>query len=283
MPWSIIDGQIEIDKETGNPVFIQEGDNKRQIVDYARMSKALAEANRESASRREKLSEMAARYEPLKDVEDVAAYAREREELKSENERLKENTDVNLIETKVQAAKEQMRAAAESDAKKWQAQMALAQQNIEKASAEIAGLKDRISRERIRGMFNDSKYVKEQCAFDPSILFDLFGSKAQVDENGLFKGHDPALPNETLIGADGNPASFDHWIHKVIESHPAGKTMLKGSDISNPGGSPRSGGSRKNPWIQGPDYNVTEQLKIGGEDPELAKRLAKEAGMANIL
>ena len=280
MPWLKDEsGALVVDGDTGNPIFEQEGDGRKLVVDYQSLIDRVNRSNKGEEKYRKELSELRKRLEPLKDVEDYEAYAKSHAELLQENERLKENTDASKIEERVQAAKSQIEKAWLDKEKGWKVQSEALSAQLEAGKAAIAELKDRISRERIRTMFNDSAYVKEKCALPPSVLFELFGGKAGLDDDGVFNGFDPSQPKEVLLGSDGKPSSFDHWLHKIIEAHPDSKTMLKGTDFNNPGGTPRSStGHGKNPWAK-ESFNITEQHALISKDAELARSLARSAGI----
>ena len=280
MPWKKDDkGALAVDPETGNPVFEQEGDGKTTIVDYQALMSKMAQSNKGEEKYRKELSELKKRLEPLAGVDDYAAHAKAHSDLIEENARLKENTDASKIEERVQVAKGQIEKAWLDKEKAWKAQTDALNATLKTKDAEMSALRGDMSRERIRSMFNDSAYVKEKCALTPAILFDLFNGKATLGEDGKFNGFDPGQPGEVLLGSDGNPASFDHWLHKIIEAHPDSKTMLRGTDFNNPAGTPKSGApGYKNPWAKD-SFSVTEQHVQIGKDVEAARNLARAAGV----
>jgi hypothetical protein len=278
MPWKKDDsGNLAVDGN-GNPIFVQDGDNKETPVNYEAITKALSEASKGEANYRKKFSELERKFKPLEAVEDVAAYARAYQDLEEQNRRLIENSDAKQIEERVQAAKASIEKAWQDKEKSWNAQLDAQKSLIAQANEKVAALTEQTHREKIRGMFNESAYIKDKCALAPSILFELFSGKAKVNEEGNFAGLDPST-NEVALGTDGKPISFDAWIFKAIEAHPNGKELLKGSPHSGAGGNPldgKPGGS--NPWAK-ETYNVTEQHALYGKNPELAKQMAKAAGV----
>ena len=81
-----------------------------------------------------------------------------------------------------------------------------------------------------------------------------------------------------LYGQDGaTPLTFDEWVSRqVVEAPHLFESNAGGGAVGN--GSGGAGNrSAKNPFRRGPDWNLTEQMKIGKSDPRLAERLRASA------
>lgn len=278
MPWKKDDkGALALD-DKGDPIFIQDGDGKEVSVNFVAMTAKLQEANKGEQKYRLKLADLEKRVEPVKDVADLSALVKDHDDLKAENSRLKENTDASKIEEKIQAAKIQIEKAWQDKEKTWTVQLEEQKKQMAQAAEEAMALKGEIHRQSIRAMFNESPFVKEKCNLSPSLMFELFGGKAKIGENSAFNGLDPAS-GEVMLGVDGKPMSFDAWIFKAIEAHPDGKSILKGSEWSNPGGSPLSKThGAANPWLKA-TFNRTQQNAVYKNNPELAKQMMAAAGL----
>jgi hypothetical protein len=278
MPWKVDDKGALVVNESGDPIFVQDGDNKEIAVNYAAIQNKWAETNRGEEKYRKDLSDLKKRLEPLKDVTDFKAYAQEHAELLEQNARLKDNTDATKFEEKLAATKASIEKAWLDKEKSLTAQLEAKQSLLAQAEDKCKELDERIQRERVRAMFNESPYIKEKCGYPPSILFELFGKYGGFDENGVFNGRLQGA-EDIVRDTNGAAATFENWIFKAIESHPEGKNMLKGSDISMPGSGPsKRGPSGANPWKK-ESYNVSEQQRIATVNLELAKQMAAQAGV----
>jgi hypothetical protein len=277
MPWKIENGVLVADA-SGNPIFI-EGTEERS-VDYEAMLKKLQTANSGEQKYRLRVRDLESKMEPLKDIPDIAEFLKEHAAFADENKRLKENTDVNKINDAVKVATTQLETAYGIEKKQYDNQLAALKQELATSNNLNKKLKDDNSREKIRGMFNDSEYLKTNGSLDASVYFDLFSKLCKIDDNGAFNGSLASDPSSFLVDIDMKPKKFDLWIEQAIQEYPNYKSLLKGSDVNNPGNPPNSGlGSGvKNPFAKD-SYNVTEQHLLYQKDPALAERLAAQAGI----
>ena len=269
MPWK--------KDERGDPIYVQDGDNKEAPVNYDAITKALSTANKEAERRRLEAKELRDRYKALEGEADVDAYVKARNELAEENARLRENTDASKIEERVQAAKASIEKAWMEKERSWEVQRKGLEAAAAQEKARVEALTAEIHGQRIKSMFGESAYVKEQCALPAAVLYGLFGGKASIGEDGGFRGLDPET-NDPLLATDGKPASFDHCILSMIAAYPECKSLLRGAIHSAPGGAPRSAGpGGNNPWRK-ETWNVTKQYELMRSNFELAKQMAREAG-----
>jgi hypothetical protein len=82
-----------------------------------------------------------------------------------------------------------------------------------------------------------------------------------------------------LYGADGlTPLTLDEWVAKLVVEAPHlfEPNAGGGATGSNPA-SASGAGPIKNPFKRGPEWNLTEQMKITKRDPKLAERLKAAA------
>jgi hypothetical protein len=276
MAWKKDEKGALVLNEAGNPVFVQE-DNQEYAVDYEAMRKKQQEASRGEERFRKEAQELKARYEALKDVPDVKAYAEEHLKLQEDNARLLENTDVKKIEELVQAGKLQVEKAFQDKLKQAAAEREALAKSLADLTKEKEDLSSKFRGERVKQMFNESAFIKDKCNLPPSLMCDLFGKKADVDETGAFIGLD--TDGEKMLGIDGKPANFEAWISRLVDVHPNGKThFLRGSPNGGAGGGGGAGGNvTANPWLA-TNFNVTQQNILAKENPALAATYMKAAG-----
>ena len=81
-----------------------------------------------------------------------------------------------------------------------------------------------------------------------------------------------------LVGADGaTPLTFEEWVtRQVAEAPHLFESNAGGGAVGNGSGGvgTRSG---RNPFRRGPDWNLTEQMRVQRTDPKLAERLRAAA------
>ena len=94
------------------------------------------------------------------------------------------------------------------------------------------------------------------------------GAVAAVDADG----------KSPVYGKDGvTPLTFDEWVSRqVVEAPHLFESSAGGGAVGNGSGGV-GGGSAKNPFRRGPDWNLTEQMRIQKTDPRLADRLRSAA------
>ncbi len=87
-------------------------------------------------------------------------------------------------------------------------------------------------------------------------------------------------------GADDKPMRGKQAIREEVKKLATGNGKHLFEDNSGAGGDPNKKGSRhtgeqnvSNPWLEGKTYNLTKQGQIVRENPELAVRLAAQAGV----
>lgn len=97
-------------------------------------------------------------------------------------------------------------------------------------------------------------------AVDPSVVLDLLKSKATVNDSGA-------------VSLDGQSA--EDAVKALLATKPF---LAKAQGGTGSGAPANAGGSGvKNPWLK-ESYNLTEQIRIGNENPSLAAQLKAAAG-----
>lgn len=216
MPWKKDDNGAFVTDENGNPIFATDSGEERS-VDYPAMSKALAEANRESAGRKETIRKLEALVKPLEGIEDVPAFI----------ESARKNAEA------VAAFDDKQRSAEEAV----QARIKAATSPLEKQVAELEADRARVVEQyhasTIRSQFGTSKYVAEELVSAPMAM-ELFAKNFSVDENGNVVGRDAAgnvIYDETGRG----PAPFDAALRQIISASQHRAYVTKGSASTGSG------------------------------------------------
>ena len=80
-----------------------------------------------------------------------------------------------------------------------------------------------------------------------------------------------------LLGANGaNAISFEEWVTRQVAEAPHLFESSAGGGATG-SGSGGAGHTGKNPFKRGPEWNLTEQMKLTKRDPKLAARLKASA------
>jgi hypothetical protein len=277
MPWKTEeDGRLAV-TEKGNPIW--DADGTERECDYPAMSRKLQDNAKEATARKERIRALEALTAPLKDagIDDLAAFLKEAEEFKSKAAALegaagKEDGD---RAASIRAELEKSYLAKENGLK---TQLGEYRAKLEAAEKSAAELRDTYHGEKLRRMFQDSAYARDKCNASPGILYALFRDRCGFDESGAFEGRDSE--GNRFYGPEGAVGKFDEWLPEAVKAHPdANAYLLKGAAASGAGGAPSSGNGRTVNPFRKETYNVTRQQTLAAEDPELAKSLAKEAGL----
>jgi hypothetical protein len=279
MPWKKNDdGTFAVD-DKGNPVFVLEDGNEKN-VDYLAMTRSLSEANTESRKRREALKELEAKYKPYEDakIDNIAEYVKAYEDAQTQLAAYKAG-EGKVESEKLAAQKSELEKAFAAKESGLKAQIDALNSRADKAESLVKDTQKQLQDNRISQFFNGSTFAKEKCNASPRILESLFKQYCDFDENGAFLGKD--ADGETVYStSDGKQAGFEDWLSHVVTKHPDANTyLLKGSKTSGAGGSPLFGpGGNANPFMKD-TYNLTEQGKILVDNPAEGRALAKAAGI----
>jgi hypothetical protein len=280
MPWKKDSNNAFVTDENGNPIFLDL--DKENPVNYEAMRSSLTKANGEAMKHREELAGYKKKFQALDGVDDVAAFLKEKTDMAEEIARLKKNTDVNLIEEKVKEATAALDAAYVTEKKLYESQISQLKNEIKTSEEKSATLKADFDREKIRGFFNDSQWLKEKGALSPSVYFDLFHPYCSINEDGEFVGGLYKDKSTPLVDMERKPRSFEAWINQIIQDYPGGKALIKGSSTSNPGSGANNGlgtGTGGNNPFAKDTWNLTEQHNMFTADQTLARSMAAAAGI----
>lgn len=109
--------------------------------------------------------------------------------------------------------------------------------------------------------------IEKRDPIDSEILSRYVSQSAGVDENGDIVMHD--MLGAVVMNGD-RPQSLAEHLDDLQKSRP---TLFKSNAVSEPVAPTR------NPFVKGPQHNLTEQMLLWRSDPEKAEALATEAGL----
>lgn len=106
----------------------------------------------------------------------------------------------------------------------------------------------------------------------------LNGARALI-EGRVYVETDEKGKRYAAVKVDGEPISVEKYVCEIWASSDEGAAYKRAPSMSGGGASGGNTGSggQKNPWLRGQE-NLTEQMRIYRENPELAKLLMKQAG-----
>jgi hypothetical protein len=82
-----------------------------------------------------------------------------------------------------------------------------------------------------------------------------------------------------IYGKDGtNPLTIADWVEEQVTSAPHLFEPNKGGGSGNGGNTGSASNFKGNPFKKGADWNLTTQMELSKKNPQLAERLAAEAG-----
>lgn len=217
MPWKKDDKGAYVEDEKGNPIFKLESGEERS-VDYLAMSKALTDASRESATRKEQIRNLETAAKLWGDIQDIPGFI---SQAKKDAEAVKSMSD------KEKDAEEAARARVLAATGPLEKKIA----DLEADKAKIIG---QFHTSMICGQFGTSKYVADELV-SAAIAQELFAKNFSVDENGSIVGKDSA---GNVIYDESGPAGFDVALRKIVSASPHRAFIVKGSDKSGSGATP---------------------------------------------
>lgn len=234
MPWKKDENGAYIEDSNGNPIFVTDGGEERS-VDYPAMSKALTEASRESAGRKETIRKLEAAAKAWEGIEDVPAF---------------------IVAAKKDAEAVKAMSDKEKDAEEAaRARVLAATSPLEKKIAELeaanAGLQEQYNISMINSQFSTSKYVNEELV-NAAMAQELFAKHFSI-EDGKLVARDAS---GNIIYDEDGPAGFDPAMRKLVAASPYKALLLKGSESKGSGATPGVQGGRMN------TENMTSVQKI---------------------
>ena len=224
MPWKKDDNGAYIEDNNGNPIFVLDGGEERS-VDYLAMSKALTEASRESAGRKDTIRKMEAAAKAWEGVEDIPAFIaaarKDAEAVKAMSDKEKDAEE---------AARARVLAATSPLEKK-----------IAELEAEKAGLQEQYNVSVINSQFGTSKYVNEELV-NAAMAQELFAKHFSIEDGKLVAKDDTG----NIIYDENGPAGFETAMRKLVSVSSYKSFLLKGSGAKGSGATPGVQGGRMN-------------------------------------
>src|SRR5690349_17189262 len=117
------------------------------------------------------------------------------------------------------------------------------------------------------------------AGFGSSSIPDVLSRARRVDGEWVSSAEHGALVRQFGLDAlddRANKLTIKTWIANLKQDAEAAN-WLTGASAGASSKQPVAGPMGKNPWIKGPNWNMTEQGKVFRENPALAKQLAAQA------
>jgi len=160
---------------------------------------------------------------------------------------------------------------------------------LNKAKETIEGLQGAMFDLMVSDKFSSSKFVSEKLNIPAKVARAYFGNNFKVEKNDSGGYHVvPYMNGEKLFSEErlGEVPEFDEAIGLMVAKDPDRDSLLVGSGGGGSGagggqGGGGQGGGEANPWVQGPNYNLTKQGEIHSSDPTTARRMMEEAKVIN--
>jgi hypothetical protein len=236
--------------------------------------------------------------ESLKALVDIAAEAgvntEDPAEFKSwiENATTSIETVKNFDDKKLVDAKEietLKRSATEASEKKLKELENSHQNNMNKAKETIGSLQNAMFDLMVSDKFSSSKFVSEKLNMPAKVAKAYFGQNFKVEKTETGGYHVvPYMNGEKLFSEErlGEMPDFDEAIGLMVAKDDARDSLMVGSGSGGSGAGAGGkgggqGGGESNPWVKGPNYNLTKQGELFQKDPVTANRMMEEAKVIN--
>lgn len=243
-----IEGTTYAEIKDGKPIYVA-ADGTETVYDAEGLAAQLHTVNGESASRRKALKELKERVEAFEGIDPDAA----RKALAT-----MEGLDTSKL---IEAGKaNEMKEAAVAAVK---AEMA-------KLEGERNDAVNRYEGALVQAAFGGSRFIAEKLAIPADMVQATFGQRFSTDE-GVVLGRDAA--GNVIYGPDGQPASFDAALEKIVSDYPQKDMILRGG---NKGGSNAPGGGAGGGAAGSITGKEFEALSL--KDPEGASKFIKDGG-----
>jgi len=224
----------------GIPVWV-DGEGIETALDVNSLTARVLSANAEATKRKEKIRELEAKLEVVKDVEDLATFVQEAERAKETVANLKEE-DVKKAAT-VDKIKEEMRLGFSEKEKKLQVAF---QEERAKVAAEAEALRANIRKLMVSSKFATNELFSGESpktTLPPDVAESYFGKHFTVDDaNGELK-LTAKLGDDLIYSRErpGEPADFDEAIRVIFDKYPMKDRVLR---ATGSGGSNARGGQQ---------------------------------------
>ena len=282
--------------EKGNPIVIQEGAGENgadkeigldAIHLYSKVPALQDEAkgHRLSAKALKELIDIA--KEAGVDTENLESFRDWVESATTSIETVKNFDDKKLIDAKdVEGIK---KAAIEAQAKELAKAEAIHKKQFDKATITITDLQNAMFDLMIGDRFSNSKFVKDKLNMPAKVAKAYFGQNFKVEkaEDGKYQvisyQNGEKLFSEVRLGESPD---FDEALGLMVAHDPDRDSLLTGAGAGGSGagtgtGNGDDGKGDSNPWVKGPNYNLTKQGEIHKQDSAMAAKLKAEADVIN--
>lgn len=257
----------------GKVVYVDDKDGKEHQLDGAQLHARVTQLNGESmAHRRDKeaAETKLAAFEGIDDPEAAKAALQTVSNL--DQGQLFTAGKVDEIRTAAADAAKQQFTAAQKQLEK----------TIETQKGEITTLKTTLDTTLIGRGFADSKFIAEKTIVPPDMLQNQFGKHFKV-KDGKVIAYDQNNAEIYSPSRPGELADVDEAIEILINGYAYKDRILKGSGADGAGTDQTGRGDppKKNPFDK-TTMNRTEASALIRSNPELARRLATQAGYSPI-
>lgn len=219
-------------------------------------------------------------------TEDTTAFKEWIENATTSIETVKNFDEKKLVDAKeVEAIK---RSATEASEKKLKELENSHQNNMNKAKETIGGLQNAMFDLMVSDKFSSSKFVQDKLNMPAKVAKAYFGQNFKVEKTETGGYHVvPYMNGEKLFSEErlGETPDFDEAIGLMVAKDDARDSLMVGSGSggsgAGAGGPGGKGGGDSNPWVKGPNYNLTKQGELFQKDPTTARRMMDEAKVIN--
>lgn len=270
MAWKMDENKVLVLDDKGNPQW-ETDTGELKSVDYNAMAKSLKDANAESKKRKEELKSLQEKLAIFEGIEDLSAW---------KDEALKAIEAVKNTPDKDKELEAQIAERIKSATNTLNAQIADRDKKLGDKDKSINELTSKVNNLMIKATVQASKTLSNRLKPEdkPFIQRELERAGRVDDDGKVYFVFDDGT---TILGTEGN-ATCDEAIPQIMQKFGIDPKMklLSQDSSSGSGGDPNSSGGStvKNPWKK-ETWNVTEQSRITRDDPALAERLRKAAGL----
>lgn len=289
LTYKTIDGKdgekLIVANDKGLPIVIDdEQENKEFGINAIEHYSQIPKLRTEAANNRKAFETSEARFTPLKDHEidpdNLNEWLPQAKDAitKLENIDQKKLIDANEVETIKLQAQEKIQSKLDEVTNKYQTRLEGLEKSVKDKDGTIFGL-------MVNDKFYNSKFVKGKLNMTPKVAAKYFGENFKVeDEDGkqsvIAYGKDgQRIYSKEDIGAIPD---FDEALALLVDADEDRDMLLKGKNASGTGANDNFGSDYKlsdNPWKK-ESVNLSRQGEISTNDPDMAARMQREAGVA---
>lgn len=226
MAWETNENGLIVD-EKGNPIWVNEAGEKKS-VDYAAMANGLRESSQQAAKRKEELRSLQDRYSVFAEIDDLTAWHAEAQKA------------LEMARSAPDAAKdleEQIQLRLKPTKEGYEEKLKAKDKALSDREKEMAALTSQYHQEKKQNSFSMSAFVREKLT-SPTLAYKLFADNFSIQDGKIVGTYDSG----EVIYDNGEIASFDLALAKLVEASPDRGLLLKGSSANGSGANPNGGG-----------------------------------------